>query len=158
MAVTAGLFLASLFAFAHLAEDYSPATRSSGGTWSSPGGCTRHSSQTLVSVFDVITLAGNVATLAAVTAVVGLFLLRRGAVNDAVFLGAVALGVELVNGVLKLAFHRPRPELAFVHLDTYSFPSGHAAGSTVVLGALAYLAARRTAGPLRLRSSWRRLH
>ncbi len=149
-ALTTGLFLASLFAFAHVAEDYltgDPIVRWDVelARW-----LHTHSSQTLVSVFDVVTLAGNVATLAAVTAVVGLFLLRRGAVNDAVFLGAVALGVELVNGVLKLAFHRPRPELAFVHLDTYSFPSGHAAGSTAILGALAYLAARRTAGPLRV--------
>jgi undecaprenyl-diphosphatase len=147
--VTSGLFLTSVFAFAHLAEDYvtgDPIVRWDVelARW-----LHEHSSPALVSVFDVITLAGNVVTLAVLTAIVGLLLLRRGARNDAMFLGAVALGVELVNGVLKLAFHRPRPELAFVHLDTYSFPSGHAAGSTAIFGALAYLAARRTAGPLR---------
>jgi len=149
-ALTTGLFLASLFALAHLAEDYltgDPIVRWDVelARW-----LHGHSSRPLVSIFEVVTLAGNVAVLAALTAVVGLFLLRRGALSDAVFLGAVALGVELVNGVLKLAFHRPRPELAFVHLDTYSFPSGHAAGSAAILGAVAYLAARRTGGAARV--------
>jgi undecaprenyl-diphosphatase len=45
--------------------------------------------------------------------------------------------------MLKLAFHRPRPELAYLDLSTYSFPSGHAAGSAAVYGALAFLLGRR---------------
>ena len=49
-------------------------------------------------------------------------------------------GAELLNLILKLSFHRARPEVAFVHLDTYSFPSGHAMISTAAYGALAYLA------------------
>ena len=44
------------------------------------------------------------------------------------------------NLVLKLAFHRPRPDVAFVEIDTYSFPSGHAMVSTAAYGALAYIA------------------
>jgi undecaprenyl-diphosphatase len=48
-------------------------------------------------------------------------------------------GAEVVNGVLKLAFHRPRPELAFLHLETYSFPSGHSTAVTAAFGALAFL-------------------
>jgi undecaprenyl-diphosphatase len=44
-----------------------------------------------------------------------------------------------VNGVLKLAFHRPRPELAFLHLETYSFPSGHSTAATAAFGAVAFL-------------------
>ena len=61
---------------------------------------------------------------------------------------AVAGGIEVLNALLKLLFHRPRPELAFVHLDTYSFPSGHAAGSAAIYSMLAVLAARgvRTRG------------
>lgn len=148
--VTTALFLASVVAFAHIVEDYltgDPIVRWDVelARW-----LHEHSSPALVSFFKVVTLAGNAGVVAAATVVVGLLLLRRGAVNDAVFLGVVAVGVELLNAVLKLVFHRPRPELAFVHLDTYSFPSGHAAGATAVYGALAYLAVRRTAGPLRL--------
>ena len=47
-----------------------------------------------------------------------------------------------MNPILKLVFHRPRPELAYVHLDTYSFPSGHAAGSAAVYALVLYLLAR----------------
>jgi membrane-associated phospholipid phosphatase len=47
-----------------------------------------------------------------------------------------------VNPILKLVFHRPRPELAYVHLDTYSFPSGHGAGSAAVYALVLYLLAR----------------
>jgi membrane-associated phospholipid phosphatase len=149
-AVTATLFVASLAAFGHLVEDYltgDPIVRWDVelARW-----LHEHSSGVLVSVFDVVTLAGNVLVLGALTAIVGLVLLRRGAVNDAVLLAVVALGIEVLNAALKLAFHRPRPRLAYVHLDTYSFPSGHAAGATAIFGALAFIAARRRGGTTRI--------
>lgn len=101
-----------------------------------------HSASALVSMFDVVTLAGNVATLGLLTAAVALYLLRRDRVNEAGILCAGALGIELLNPMLKLLFHRPRPELAYVHLETYSFPSGHAAGSASVYALVLYLLAR----------------
>jgi membrane-associated phospholipid phosphatase len=101
-----------------------------------------HSSPTLVSTFDVLTLAGNVAVLALLTVAAALYLLRRGRLNEAAFVCFGALGIELLNPILKLAFQRPRPELAYVHLETYSFPSGHAAGSAAVYALLLYLLAR----------------
>ena len=50
----------------------------------------------------------------------------------------------LLNLALKGFFERARPELAEAlrQAHGYSFPSGHAMGSTVVLGALSYLALR----------------
>lgn len=50
----------------------------------------------------------------------------------------------LVNLELKRYFARARPELAEAlrQAHGYSFPSGHAMGSTIVFGALAYLAFR----------------
>ncbi|HET7857390.1 MAG TPA: phosphatase PAP2 family protein [Gaiellaceae bacterium] len=101
-----------------------------------------HSSPTLVSAFDVVTLAGNVALLALLTAGVALYLLRRGRPSEAAFLCLGALGIELLNPILKLVFHRPRPELAYVHLETYSFPSGHAAGAAAVYALALYLLAK----------------
>src|SRR5215212_4828963 len=77
-----------------------------------------HSSSTLVSAFDVITLAGNVAVLGLLTAGVALHLLRRGRLNEAAFLCLGALGIEILNPIMKPVFHRPRPELANVHLET----------------------------------------
>ena len=58
-------------------------------------------------------------------------------------MAASALGIEVLNGGLKLLFHRPRPELAYVHLDTYSFPSGHSAGATAIYGIATYLVMSR---------------
>ena len=51
----------------------------------------------------------------------------------ALFLALVLVGAQVLNVALKLTFHRSRPEVAFVHLDTYSFPSGHAMIAIAVL-------------------------
>jgi membrane-associated phospholipid phosphatase len=55
-------------------------------------------------------------------------------------------GGSLLNMELKRYFARARPDIAeMLRLaQGYSFPSGHAMGSTVVLGALSYLAVRTT--------------
>lgn len=64
-------------------------------------------------------------------------LLSKGhRVSALLFCGSVAGGFAL-NSLLKIAFHRVRPDLwrALVVEHTYSFPSGHAAVSTVFFGA-----------------------
>lgn len=56
-----------------------------------------------------------------------------------------ALGIAALNAwVLKAIFHRPRPDLVerLVDVDaSWSLPSGHAANSTAVYGAIALIAA-----------------
>jgi undecaprenyl-diphosphatase len=146
IALVAVLLGSSLVAFAHLVEDYltgDPIVRWDVelARW-----LHEHSSSPLVSLFEVVTLAGNVVVLAILCVVALAYLLRRGAFNDAALLVMVAVGIELLNALLKLVFHRPRPELAFIHLDTYSFPSGHAAGSSAIYGVLAYLTLRHVRG------------
>lgn len=133
---------AATWAFGHIVEDYltgDPLVRwdVEFSRW-----LHEHSSPTLVSVFNVLTYAGSVPVLGLVTVAVALYLLRRGRLTEAVLLCVAALGIEIVNPILKLVFHRPRPELAYVHLDTYSFPSGHAAGSAAVYALVLYLLAR----------------
>ena len=139
--VLAALFAVSLAAFAHLVEDYltgDPIVRwdLEFSRWLHV-----HSNSTLVSLFKVVTLGGNVAVLALLTLAIAFLLVRRRAFNEAALLCAAAIGIEVLNGGLKLLFHRPRPELAFVHLDTYSFPSGHAAGSAAIYAVIFYLLA-----------------
>lgn len=70
------------------------------------------------------------------------WLLRKARKSDAVWLLAVVIGGTLLNLLLKQLFAAPRPEL-LPHLEvvtTYSFPSGHAAGNMIFLGALAMIA------------------
>jgi membrane-associated phospholipid phosphatase len=141
-ALTAGL-VAAVAAFAHLAEDYltgDPIVRwdVSFARW-----LHEHASDPLVRVFDVITLAGNTVVLVVLVTAIGIVLLRRTRPNEATVIALALVGSALLNGALKLLFHRPRPELAFVHLDTYSFPSGHAAVSTATFTTIAFLLGRR---------------
>ena len=134
---------AALAAFGHLVEDYltgDPIVRWDVhfARW-----LHEHSSGWLVEVFKIVTLAGNAAVLGVIVVAIGFVLVRRGRAKDAVVLFLAFGGASLVNALLKLIFHRPRPELAFVHLDTYSFPSGHAATSSATFTVMAYLLARR---------------
>jgi len=54
---------------------------------------------------------------------------------------AAVLGSGLLDGALKLAIRRPRPELAVNFLShlSWSFPSGHSMASLVTYGMVAYL-------------------
>ncbi len=58
--------------------------------------------------------------------------------------GIVAVGTLVVGSLLKLIMRRDRPVTEYVEhmfLDTFSFPSGHAAGTVPVFGLIAYLLA-----------------
>ena len=61
-----------------------------------------------------------------------------------IYLAITSGGGALLNMELKRYFERARPALAEAlrQAQGYSFPSGHAMGSTIVFGALAYLATR----------------
>jgi undecaprenyl-diphosphatase len=62
-------------------------------------------------------------------------------------LAVVALGA---NGILKLILHRSRPDTLYVQsmaIKSYSFPSGHAFGSMVFYGLIAYLAYQQFSQP-----------
>ena len=136
-------FLGATAAFGHIVEDFltgDPIVR-----WDVDFSRWLHanSNQALVSAFKVLTFFGSVPFLALLVLLVAVLMLRRGRTNEAALVSVGGLGIEVLFSVLKLAFHRPRPELAYVHLDTYSFPSGHAAGSAAVYGLLFYLAAGR---------------
>lgn len=77
---------------------------------------------------------------------IGLAVLIVGAVqsNVRLALSGVTIWAALAMGsILKLLINRPRPiteYAASIWLDKLSFPSGHATGSTVAYGLLAYFA------------------
>lgn len=103
-----------------------------------------HRTPALNVFFVAATLTGSPVAMAAIVAVVLFGLLMRHRFRWAAYLGITAAGGAVLNELLKHHFVRARPDLtvAVMGAHGYSFPSGHAMGSTIVLGALAYLVAR----------------
>jgi undecaprenyl-diphosphatase len=100
--------------------------------------------------FTSLTLLGSPVGLGIVIAIVITLLVLRGRRRWAAYLAITAGVGGLLNLLLKSFFERARPELADALRGAhgYSFPSGHAMGSTIVFGALGYLA-------MRILSRWR---
>lgn len=76
--------------------------------------------------------------------VAGIWLYQNGHRYWTVALVASVPGGQILNFLLKLTFERARPHFAepLLELSTYSFPSGHAMGATVLYGFIACYAAR----------------
>jgi len=98
-----------------------------------------HQSTAGADAFRGITNLGSPLVCLVIATIVCLVLYRRQHIADAALLPVVLGGAELLNLVLKLSFHRDRPEHGVVHLDTYSYPSGHAMIAAATYGAFAYL-------------------
>jgi membrane-associated phospholipid phosphatase len=94
--------------------------------------------------FTVMTLVGSPAGVGAIAGIVAIVLLIKRRYRWVAYLAVTAGGGGLLNMELKRYFARARPDVAHMLrvAHGYSFPSGHAMGSMVVFGALAYLAAR----------------
>jgi membrane-associated phospholipid phosphatase len=100
--------------------------------------------------FKTMTNIGSPAGVGTICGVAAILLLIRKRYSMAAYLAVTAGGGALADFELKNYFARARPDLAQALLQAqgFSFPSGHAMGSTIVFGALAYLA-------LRLIPNWR---
>ncbi len=94
--------------------------------------------------FTTLTLVGTPVGLGIVVIIVAAVLAMRRRWRWAAYLLITSFLGGLLNLQLKSYFARARPELAEALRGAhgYSFPSGHAMGSTIVFGALAYLAFR----------------
>jgi undecaprenyl-diphosphatase len=102
-----------------------------------------HRTHPLVVLFHVVTFAGDNLVLWTVVVVAAVLLARARRIGDAALLLVSAAGLDIVNRVLKADVHRPRPGTGFLHLNTFSFPSGHAAGSSAVYAVIGVMLARR---------------
>ncbi len=98
----------------------------------------------LTSMMLEMTYLGTGTVVIVVVGVTALFLWHTEHKHSARLLLAATIGNILLNGALKLVYHRPRPTV-FAWQTTAvssSFPSGHAMSATVVYGTVAYLLMR----------------
>lgn len=80
--------------------------------------------------------------LVAMSAALAVFLFVKGRASWILWLVLTVQGGQVLNALVKEAFHRARPhwDEPIVHVATYSFPSGHACGATVFWGFACVLA------------------
>lgn len=103
-----------------------------------------HRTTTSTAFFLITTRIGDPEALAVLVVATSVFLALRGRWRWIAYLALTSAIGGLLNLQLKAYFARARPDLAEAlrHATGYAFPSGHAFGSAVVFGALAYLAMR----------------
>jgi len=94
-------------------------------------------------MLSITTLGNPEIVIPIVIVVLGWFAWKRRWL-ESTFLVIACAGAIVLNQGLKLVFTRPRPALwsPLIKEVSYSFPSGHALGSLVLYGFLAYLFAR----------------
>jgi membrane-associated phospholipid phosphatase len=100
-----------------------------------------HATPTGYAVFNTISLLGSPETLGMLGVGVAALMVTQ---RRWIVLGAWAaafVGGDILNLVLKLVIRRPRPPYAadFLSGTSWSFPSGHAMGSLIAYGMLAYI-------------------
>lgn len=103
-----------------------------------------HTAPLTLQVFRALTRLGDAVVLVPLTAAVALLLWWRGRAALALAWLLALGGNALLIALLKRIFERARPlhDHGLLNEPGFSFPSGHAAGATVVYGMLAYLALR----------------
>lgn len=92
-----------------------------------------------------VTQLGSVAWVICLASIIAITAYFKHRMRFAIAFAAVIPG-EIANALIKLIFNRVRPNTNFAHsmiLHTKSFPSGHAFGSMMLYGLLAYLAFTR---------------
>jgi len=97
----------------------------------------------LTLLMQFATLLGSQPAVLGITACGAFVFFRKGRRDAGTLLLIAIAGAELLENVLKVQFHRQRPEPFFdtVLPGSYSFPSGHALLSICLYGVLAWLLA-----------------
>jgi undecaprenyl-diphosphatase len=103
-----------------------------------------HQYPALQKIMLELTALGTGTVVAMIVFVAGMFLWLNQHKHSAILLLVATLGGLALNGLLKIGFDRPRPQIFkwTTYAVSSSFPSGHAMSSIIVYGTVAYLAAR----------------
>lgn len=135
--VSLGLATVALFAFAWLSEEV--LDRGSARFDNAVRGVVHeYASPPITAIFRFVTNLGDwFVVFAATLALIVFFLYRRDHDHLGVLI-VTMVGAGVLDGVLKLAFHRLRPDPFFgARPTTYSFPSGHSLISFCFYGLIA---------------------
>lgn len=102
------------------------------------------------SAASAVARATDLLPLAGLTALLVAGLLLAGRPRSAALLAGACAAVWLGNPLLKALVARPRPDVVDLpgHLSEHAFPSGHAANSAVVVGAVVLVVVRSGRRPL----------
>ncbi|QLK86185.1 phosphatase PAP2 family protein [Staphylococcus sp. 17KM0847] len=103
------------------------------------------SSESLIatSIFLGATYIGEVWTMVALSLITVALLMLYKYKIEALFFAMTMLLSGMTNPILKNIFDRERPSiLRLIDISGFSFPSGHAMGSTAFFGSLMYIAIR----------------
>jgi len=92
-------------------------------------------------IFTLVSLIGSPIAMAAVGTVGAVLIIVRRKWLELAAWVAGFIGAGVLSLILKIVIRRPRPvgATAFLHGESFSFPSGHALGSLVGYGMLAYV-------------------
>jgi len=92
-------------------------------------------------IFTVVSLIGSPIAMAAVGMIGAVIIIVRRKWLELAAWVAGFMGAGVLSYILKIVIQRPRPvgATAFLHGESFSFPSGHALGSLVGYGMLAYV-------------------
>ncbi len=101
-----------------------------------------HATPRFTSMMFVITAFGSAPVVGGITVLVAALLTGKRDWDRLLTLALSVPGGNLINLLMKELFQRPRPSFkeAFVHLTSYSFPSGHAMTSVLLYGLLTVFA------------------
>ncbi|HEV7809631.1 MAG TPA: phosphatase PAP2 family protein [Candidatus Limnocylindrales bacterium] len=95
---------------------------------------------TLDGVMTAATTMGSTAVLPALFVVATILLLVLRRFGAELFLAVSSGGALLINQLMKLFFHRPRPQLPWAHVQPdFSFPSGHTMNAVAFYFAVAII-------------------
>ena len=110
----------------------------------------RHATARMTELMFAITQLHSTVAVSIYTGAVVLYLYSRRQWRRLVAVFVCIAGGLTLNVLMKLAFHRARPvfEDPLLTLSTYSFPSGHVAGSTLFYGLGVVWVFTRTRRPL----------
>ncbi len=111
-----------------------------------------HATVTSTRILESLTDLGGTVYLLGAMALVGVYhSVRRKDWGPLLYLGAVGIGITLLNNGLKLIVDRDRPEISQLaaHAGS-SFPSGHSAAAAACWAGMALVVARRRGSSVRI--------